>query len=49
MKVNDIAYGFSVKKIREVENPEGRLWQLEHEKSGAQLVWFDNADENKHL
>ncbi|MDD5823865.1 MAG: insulinase family protein [Firmicutes bacterium] len=49
MKVNDIAYGFSVKKIREVENPEGRLWQLEHEKSGAQLVWFDNADENKHF
>ena len=40
-------HGFAVKRVRELPELAAKLWELEHEKSGAQLCWLDRADENK--
>lgn len=38
--------GFALRAVREVAEMQGRLWELEHPKSGAKLVWLDRPDEN---
>ena len=38
---------FTVKRVRELPEIQARLWELEHDKNGAQLVWLERADENK--
>ncbi len=40
-------HGFAVKRVRELPELAAKLWELEHEKTGAQLCWLDRADENK--
>ncbi len=47
MKINDIICGFKVAGSVEHEELGGILWKLEHLKTGAQLVWLDNGEENK--
>ncbi|MBQ3201575.1 MAG: insulinase family protein [Clostridia bacterium] len=37
---------FTYKQVKPVEELGGRLWELEHEKSGAKLVWLDRPEEN---
>ena len=39
-------FGFVVREIRESRELRGRTILLEHEKTGAQLFWVDNGDEN---
>ena len=39
--------GFTVREIRPLPELEARLYRLDHEKSGARLVWLDRKDENK--
>ena len=39
--------GFTVREIRPLPELEARLYRMDHEKSGARLVWLDRKDENK--
>ena len=39
--------GFTVTRIREEKELSGRLVEMVHDKSGAQLAWVDNGDVNK--
>lgn len=47
MNVNDILYGFRVLRVREYAELSGKLWELEHEKTGARLCWLDRPEQNK--
>ena len=47
MTVNDRMHGFTVTDIREIKEIGGRLVEMEHDATGARLVWADNGDENK--
>jgi Zn-dependent M16 (insulinase) family peptidase len=47
MQVNDVIQGFQVKRIRELAELGGRLVEMEHRNTGAQLCWLDRPDENK--
>ncbi|MBQ6623490.1 MAG: insulinase family protein [Mogibacterium sp.] len=47
MNVNDKICGFTVTRIRDITEIEGRLVEMTHEKTGARLVWTDNKAENK--
>lgn len=47
MKVGDIRHGFEVKRVREVSELEGTMYEMEHIKSGAKLIWMKNEEENK--
>ncbi len=37
---------FTYKQVRPIGELGGRLWEMEHEKSGAKLVWLDRPEEN---
>lgn len=37
---------FTLTNVRPVAQMQGRLWELEHPKSGAKLCWLDRPDEN---
>lgn len=47
IQTGDLLHGFQVTRVREVEELEGILYEMEHKKSGAQLVWLSNKEENK--
>ena len=47
MIINDKMHGFTVTDIREIKEIGGRLVEMEHDATGARLVWADNGDENK--
>lgn len=47
MKKNDRIYGFFIQNVRPLTELNGLIWEMEHEKSGAKLVWLDRAEENK--
>ena len=47
MQINDVLHGFRVVRQRENAELGGTLWELEHEKTGAQLAWVDNGNPNK--
>ena len=47
MQIGSRIHGFAVTRVRELKEMEARLWELEHEKTGAQLLWLERADENK--
>ena len=40
-------HGFIEKSVRVLPELDGTLHELEHEKSGARLVWLERAEENK--
>ena len=45
--INDIVSGFRLIKKEFVKSKNADLFTLRHEKSGAQLLYFDRKDENK--
>ena len=47
LKINDKLHGFTVTDIRDVEEFEGRLVEMTHDRTGAGLIWADSGDENK--
>ena len=47
MQIGTKIHGFTVTRVRKLQELQGRLWELEHEKTGAQLLWLERADENK--
>lgn len=49
MKMNegDRLHGFLVERVREITELEGTLYEMKHQKSGAELVWLSNGEENK--
>ena len=47
LKVGSKISGFTITRIREEKEIDGRLVEMVHDISGAQLVWVDNKDVNK--
>lgn len=47
MKTNEKRYGFFINKATEVPEIKATLFEGEHEKSGAKLLFLDREDENK--
>ena len=39
--------GFNVQRVRHVEELNGKLVEMIHERTGAQLCWMDNKEVNK--
>lgn len=47
MQIGTAIQNFRINNVRRLEELNCNLWEMEHEKTGAQLVWLDRADENK--
>ena len=47
IKLNDRIRGFLVTRAEAIPDVKGTLYEMIHEKTGAQLVWLKRADENK--
>ncbi len=47
MQIGTIIQNFRITNIRTLSELDCKLWEMEHEKTGAQLIWLDRADENK--
>ena len=47
IKINETIYGFLVKRAVEIKDAGATLYEAEHIKSGARLLFFDREDENK--
>ena len=47
LKVNDKIHGFTVTRIRPVEEFEGELIEMTHDRTGAGLIWAKSSEENK--
>ena len=46
MEVGTKLHGFTVTRVRALEEIPATLWEMEHDKSGAQLCWLDRTEEN---
>ena len=46
METGEIRCGFRVTRVRKLDELQGKLWEMEHEKTGAKLCWLDRSDEN---
>ncbi|NLC25449.1 MAG: hypothetical protein GX777_02350 [Fastidiosipila sp.] len=47
MKKDQYLSGFRVTRKQKISELKAILYELQHEKSGAQLVWLDRAEQNK--
>ena len=47
MELNQVIHGFTVLSRTPVDELEATLWQMEHQKSGARLLFLERAEENK--
>lgn len=47
MKLEKHSHGFTLMEIRDLPELEARMVRMEHDKSGARLVWLDRKEENK--
>ncbi len=47
MQVNDRISGFRIVRVRPVSEINATLWEMTHEKTGAELCWADRREENK--
>lgn len=47
LQLHDRIHGFNLKKIYDVKDCSGTLYEFEHEKTGAGLCWMKTADLNK--
>lgn len=47
MKTGDSLYGFRIDRVRENAELGGKLWEMTHVQTGAQLIWLDNNENNK--
>ena len=44
MQVGTKLHGFTVERVRELPELQARLWEMTHDKTGAQLCWLDCVD-----
>ena len=47
MEQNQIIHNFTVLSGEKVDELNAVLWQMEHQRSGAHLVWLERTEENK--
>ncbi len=47
MTTIEVKHGFQLDRIRTSEELGGKLWEMTHLQTGAQLVWLDNKENNK--
>ena len=47
MQIGTVIHNFRITDMRPIRELDCRLWEMEHEKTGAKLVWLDRPDENK--
>ena len=47
MNINDVIHGFRVLNIRHIEEINGDLYEMVHEKTLAKTIWLKRDDENK--
>ncbi len=47
MNLMTTTHGFCIKSTRKLEELDAVLHEMEHEKSGAHLIWLERQDENK--
>ena len=47
IKVNDRLHGFTVNRIREIADISGTMYEMTHDRTGAELLWLKREDENK--
>ena len=47
MQIGTVIQNFRVTNVRALAELGCNLWEMEHEKTGAQLIWLDREDENK--
>ncbi len=47
IRLGETSHGFRVTRVRECQELHGRLVEMVHEKTGAQLAWLDNGEDNK--
>ncbi len=47
MKINECIHGFSVQKVRFLQELNAEFFEMTHEKTGLQLVWMNREEENK--
>ena len=47
MNINDIIHGFRVVNVRHIEEINGDLYEMVHEKTTARTIWLKRDDENK--
>lgn len=47
MQKNDVIHNFRVKYMEELPEIGAKLWRMEHERNGADLIWLERADDNK--
>ncbi len=47
MKQDEILHGFVVRSVQKLTEQKATLYQLEYVKNGAELIWFDNGENNK--
>ena len=40
-------FGFTVNRIRTNDEINGTLYEMSHDKTGAELCWLDNGEQNK--
>lgn len=47
MELNKIYSGFRLNRIERIEEINGTVYEMKHEKSGARLIYIDSPDSNK--
>lgn len=47
LEIGEVCHGFKLSKKEHVTSKGATLYTLRHEKTGAELLYFDRADENK--
>ncbi len=47
LTVGQALHGFTVTRVRREEELHGTLVEMKHDKTGAELCWMDNGEENK--
>ena len=47
MQKHDVIHGFRIERVRPIKELNATLWEMTHEKTGAQLAWIDRKEENK--
>lgn len=47
MKLHEIIHGFTVKRIRPIDELNAEFIEMTHDKTGAELAWIKRSEENK--
>jgi len=49
MQVNELFHGFRVKSVTQIDQIKAKMWRMEYEKNGADLIWFEREDQNANM